>query len=306
METLQVGGGQSMGRPEILYSVRAQRGPKLRCKGWKQETILRMLENNMENAEKPEELVIYGGIGKCARNWESYHATVDALLNLEDDETLVMQSGMPVAVFQTHKLAPRVVMANTNIMKADWPTFYDLQDKNLTMFAQYTAGPWEYIGTQGVIQGTFETLSAIARKHYDDSLVGRILLTAGAGGEEDAAHQGVVIVLAGDGGERLEGALDHALRADVLPRSGGVLGEHGEVLVLEIVEGGPVGLHDVGVGHDDPGRQLVGLEHGHRHARLHHEGLVVLQVQERIDGGVVRLPVAGTLADATVDHQLLR
>ena len=171
-----------MNKPEILYSVRAQRGPTLRCRGWRQETILRMLENNMENAEKPEELVIYGGIGKCARNWESYHAIVAALKELGDEETLVVQSGMPVAVFRTHRLAPRVVMANTNIMKADWPTFYDLQDKNLTMFAQYTAGPWEYIGTQGVIQGTFETFSAIARKRYDDSLVGRILLTAGAGG----------------------------------------------------------------------------------------------------------------------------
>jgi urocanate hydratase len=169
-------------KPEIYYSVKAQRGPNLRCKGWKQETILRMLENNMENAEKPEELVIYGGIGKCARNWESYHAIVKALKDLENDETLVMQSGMPVAVFKTHRLAPRVVMANTNIMKADWPTFYDLQDKNLTIFAQYTAGPWEYIGTQGVIQGTFETLSAVARKCYGDSLAGRILLTAGAGG----------------------------------------------------------------------------------------------------------------------------
>jgi urocanate hydratase len=171
-----------MAKPEIYYEVRAQRGPNLRCKGWKQETILRMLENNMENAEKPEELVIYGGIGKCARNWESYHAIVKALKDLENDETLVMQSGMPVAVFKTHRLAPRVVMANTNIMKADWPTFYDLQDKNLTIFAQYTAGPWEYIGTQGVIQGTFETLSAVARKCYDDSLVGKIMLTAGAGG----------------------------------------------------------------------------------------------------------------------------
>ncbi len=171
-----------MTKPEIYYEVRAQRGPNLRCKGWKQETILRMLENNMENAEKPEELVIYGGIGKCARNWESYHATVKALKDLENDETLVMQSGMPVAVFKTHRLAPRVVMANTNIMKADWPTFYNLQDKNLTIFAQYTAGPWEYIGTQGVIQGTFETLSAVARKCYGDSLTGKILLTAGAGG----------------------------------------------------------------------------------------------------------------------------
>ena len=171
-----------MKKPEIYYSVKAERGPNLRCKGWKQETILRMLENNMENAEKPEELVIYGGFGKCARNWESYHAIVKALKDLENDETLVMQSGMPVAVFKTHRLAPAVVMANTNIMKADWPTFYDLQDKNLTMFAQYTAAPWEYIGTQGVIQGTFETLSAVARKCYNDSLEGEILLTAGAGG----------------------------------------------------------------------------------------------------------------------------
>ncbi len=166
----------------ILRSVKAQRGPTLRCKGWKQESLLRMLENNMENAEAPERLVIYGGIGKCARNWESYHAIVEALTELEDDETLAIQSGMPVAVFKTHRLAPRVVMANTNIMKATWPVFYDLQDRNLTMFAQYTAGPWEYIGTQGVIQGTFETLGAIADQHFRGSLAGRILLTAGLGG----------------------------------------------------------------------------------------------------------------------------
>ncbi len=127
-------------------------------------------------------LVIYGGIGKCARNWESYHAIVHSLKNLENNETLVVQSGMPVAIFRTNLLAPRVVMATTNIMKATWPIFYDLQDKNLTMFAQYTAAPWEYIGTQGVIQGTFETLSSIARLHFKSSLVGRILLTAGMGG----------------------------------------------------------------------------------------------------------------------------
>lgn len=169
-------------KPEILYEVKAQRGETLRCKGWKQETILRMLENNMENAEAPEYLVVYGGIGKCARNWESYHAIVDSLKNLEDDETLVVQSGMPVAIFKTHKFAPTVVMATTNIMKADWPTFYDLQDKNLTIFAQYTAAPWQYIGTQGVIQGTFETLGAIADRHFGGDMVGRILLTAGHGG----------------------------------------------------------------------------------------------------------------------------
>ncbi len=167
---------------DILYSVKAHRGPTLRCKGWKQEVLLRMLENNMENAERPERLVIYGGIGKCARNWESYWAIVDSLLNLENDETLAVQSGMPVAIFKTHRLAPRVVMANTNIMKATWPIFYDLQDKNLTMFAQYTAGPWEYIGTQGVIQGTFETLAAVADQHFGGSLAGRMLFTAGLGG----------------------------------------------------------------------------------------------------------------------------
>jgi urocanate hydratase len=169
-------------KPEILYSVKAQRGPALRCKGWKQESLLRMLENNMENAEAPERLVIYGGIGKCARNWESYHAIVASLKGLENNETLVIQSGMPVAIFRTHRLAPRVVMANTNIMKATWEVFYDLQDKNLTMFAQYTAGPWEYIGTQGVIQGTFETLGAVGDQHFGGSLAGRIYFTAGLGG----------------------------------------------------------------------------------------------------------------------------
>jgi len=172
-----------MEKAEILYSVKAQRGPELRCKGWKQETILRMLENNMENAEIPELLVIYGGNGKCARNWESYHAIVKTLKELEDNETMVVQSGMPVAVFKTHKLAPRVVMATTNIMKATWETFYDLQDKNLTMFAQYTAAPWEYIGTQGVIEGTFETLSAIViKKGWTNDMHGKIYMTAGAGG----------------------------------------------------------------------------------------------------------------------------
>ncbi|MCA8868926.1 MAG: urocanate hydratase [Rhodobacteraceae bacterium] len=171
-----------MGKPEILYEVRAMGGNNLRCKGWKQETILRMLENNMENAEHPEELVIYGGIGKCARNWESYHAIVKSLTELENNETLVVQSGMPVAIFRTSTLAPRVVMATTNIMKATWPIFYDLQDKNLTIYAQYTAAPWEYIGTQGVIQGTFQTLVAIGDQAFGGSLKGRIMLTAGMGG----------------------------------------------------------------------------------------------------------------------------
>jgi urocanate hydratase len=169
-------------KTEILRSVRAQRGSTLRCKGAKQETILRMLENNMEVAEHPERLVIYGGIGKCARNWESYHAIVAALKALENDETLVIQSGMPVAVFRTHRLAPRVVMATTNFVRPSWQRFYELQDANLTMFAQYTAAPWEYIGTQGVIQGTFETLRSVGNIHLGGSLKGKILLCAGMGG----------------------------------------------------------------------------------------------------------------------------
>jgi len=191
-------------KPEILYSVKAQRGPTLRCKGWKQESLLRMLENNMENAEAPERLVIYGGIGKCARNWESYHAIVESLKDLENDETLVIQSGMPVAIFKTHRLAPRVLMANTNIMKATWEVFYDLQDKNLTMFAQYTAGPWEYIGTQGVIQGTFETLGSVGDQHFDGSLVGRIYFSAGLGGmgrnqpRAMTMHGGICVIVDAD------------------------------------------------------------------------------------------------------------
>src|SRR5690349_17744403 len=108
----------------ILRSLKAQRGNVLRCKGWRQESILRMLENNLENAERAEDLVVYGGIGKAARNWESYHAIVSALKNLENDETLAIQAGMPVAIFKTHRLAPRVVMGNTNVIKADWPMFY--------------------------------------------------------------------------------------------------------------------------------------------------------------------------------------
>ncbi|MGP1348730.1 MAG: urocanate hydratase [Stomatobaculum sp.] len=202
-------------KPEILYAVKAQRGgfdkaESLRCKGWKQETILRMLENNMENAEIPEMLVIYGGNGKCARNWESYYAICQALKDLENDETLVIQSGMPVAVFKTQPLAPRVVMATTNIMKASWERFYDLQDKNLTIFAQYTAAPWEYIGTQGVIEGTYETLSAIVlKKGWTNDMHGRIYLTAGAGGMGGnqtwaGKMHGAVVILA-DADERIIG-----------------------------------------------------------------------------------------------------
>ena len=169
-------------KPQVLREVKAQRGDVMRCKGPKQETILRMLENNMEVAEHAQWLVIYGGIGKAARNWESYHAIVQALKDLGNDETLVVQSGMPVAVFRTHELAPRVVMATTNFVRPTWERFYELEDKNLTIFAQYTAAPWEYIGTQGVIQGTFETLRSVADVHLDGTWEGKVLLCAGMGG----------------------------------------------------------------------------------------------------------------------------
>ena len=167
---------------EVFKSVKAQRGDTLRCKGWKQESILRMLENNLENGEDPSRLIVYGGIAKAARNWESFHAIVETLKNLENDETLAVQAGMPVAVFKTHRLAPRVVMGLTNVVRAEWPMFYDLMDRNLTTFSSYTAGPWEYIGSQGVVEGTFETLGRVADEHFGGSMVGRVFFTAGLGG----------------------------------------------------------------------------------------------------------------------------
>ena len=160
----------------------AQRGDMLRCRGWKQETILRMLENSLENAQDPSRLIVYGGIARAARNWESYHAIVASLKELEDDETLVIQAGMPVAVFRTHRLAPRVVMGLGNVINANWTTFYELMDRNLTTFSSYTAGPWEYIGSQGVVEGTFETLACIAEEQFGGSLRGRVFFSGGLGG----------------------------------------------------------------------------------------------------------------------------
>jgi urocanate hydratase len=203
--------------------VKAQRGSVLRCKGWRQESILRMMENNMENAERPAELIIYGGRAKCARNWESYYAIRRALMDLEDDETLVVQSGMPVAVFRTHRLAPAVIMAHSNMIQANWPEFNDLLDRNLISFASYTAGPWQYIGSQGVIQGTFETLGAVGDRHYGGTLAGRVLLTAGLGGMGQSQpgamkmHAGCSLTVEVDGG-KIRDRID-AGKADLQPHS---------------------------------------------------------------------------------------
>jgi len=167
-------------------TVRAPRGPELSCKGWAQEAALRMLMNNLdpEVAERPEELIVYGGTGKAARNWEAFDAIVGALRELENDETLLVQSGKPVGVFRTHEHAPRVLIANSNLVGrwANWEHFHELERRGLMMYGQMTAGSWIYIGTQGILQGTYETFGAMAEKHFGGSLKGRWVLTGGMGG----------------------------------------------------------------------------------------------------------------------------
>jgi urocanate hydratase len=166
--------------------VRAPRGSDLSCRGWQQEAALRMLMNNLdpEVAENPDELVVYGGTGRAARSWEAFDAIVRELRALADDETLLVQSGKPVAVFRTHEWAPRVLIANSNLVGkwATWDVFRDLEKRGLMMYGQMTAGSWIYIGTQGILQGTYETFAELARQHFGGSLAGRVVLTAGLGG----------------------------------------------------------------------------------------------------------------------------
>lgn len=170
--------------------VRAPRGTTLSCKSWHQEAALRMLMNNLdpEVGEKPEELIVYGGIGKAARNWECYHAIVKSLRELENDETLLIQSGKPVGIFKTHEEAPRVLIANSLLVPqwATWDHFRKLEAMGLMMYGQMTAGSWIYIGTQGILQGTYETLAECGRKHFGGSLKGKFVLTAGMGGMSGA------------------------------------------------------------------------------------------------------------------------
>jgi urocanate hydratase len=188
--------------------VRAARGTELTCKGWPQEAALRMLMNNLDPdvAERPDDLVVYGGSGKAARNWPAFHAIVASLRSLEHDETLVVQSGKPVGIFRTHPWSPRVIIANSLLVPAwaNWTTFRDLEDRGLTMYGQMTAGSWIYIGTQGILQGTYETLAALARKHFGargGTLKGTITVTAGLGGMGGAQplavtmNEGVALVV---------------------------------------------------------------------------------------------------------------
>ncbi|MBN2408150.1 MAG: urocanate hydratase [Candidatus Aminicenantes bacterium] len=192
----------------VPQEVHAPRGTTLQAKGWAQEAALRMLMNNLdpEVAEKPQELIVYGGTGKAARNWECYRALVESLKALENDETLIVQSGKPVAVFKTHEEAPRVLIANALIVPkwATWDEFRRLEAKGLTMYGQMTAGSWIYIGTQGILQGTYETLAAVARNHFGGSLKGTLTLSAGLGGMGGAQplavtmNEGVALVVEAD------------------------------------------------------------------------------------------------------------
>src|ERR1700677_4503655 len=171
-------------------SIRAPRGNSITCKGWHQEAAMRMLMNNLDPdvAERPQDLVVYGGTGRAARSWQAYHAIIAALKGLESDETLLVQSGKPVGVFRTHAEAPRVLLANSNLV-GHWSNddeFHRLEQLGLIMDGQMTAGSWIYIGSQGILQGTFETFSAAADKHFHGSLKGRLIVSGGMGGMSGA------------------------------------------------------------------------------------------------------------------------
>lgn len=185
--------------------IRAPRGNQRTCKGWQQEAALRMLMNNLdpEVAERPQDLVVYGGSGRAARSWEAFDAIVSALKDLESDETLLVQSGKPVGVFRTHPFAPRVLISNSMLVPAwaTWDKFWELEGKGLTMYGQMTAGSWIYIGTQGILQGTYETFAEAARRHFGGTLRGRLVVTAGLGGMGGAQplsvtmNEGVALVV---------------------------------------------------------------------------------------------------------------
>src|SRR6201989_945802 len=181
--------------------IRAPRGAQLHCKGWHQEAALRCLMNNLdpEVAERPEDLVVYGGTGRAARDWRSFEAMVRDLTTLKNDETLLVQSGKPVAVFRTHDLAPRVLIANSNLVGAwaNWEHFHELERRGLMMYGQMTAGSWIYIGTQGIVQGTFETFAAMADRHFGGTLAGRLVLSGGMGGMGGAPPLGATLNSAG-------------------------------------------------------------------------------------------------------------
>src|SRR3954470_9143147 len=243
-----------MNRRDNSRSIRARTGPEIVARSWATEAAVRMLQNNLDPhvAEAPEELVVYGGIGGAARNWECYDKIVETLERLDEDQTLLVQSGKPVGVFRTHRDAPRVLIANSNIVPkwANWEVFNELDRKGLMMYGQMTAGSWIYIGTQGIVQGTYETFVEMGRQHYGGDLKGRWILTAGLGGMGGAqplaavmagAHCIAIEVQESRIEKRLEtryldrraSSLDEALeiiRAADEPTSVGLLGNAAEIL----------------------------------------------------------------------------
>src|SRR5688572_12562755 len=250
-----------------VSSIRAARGTELSCQGWPQEAALRMLQNNLdpEVAEHPDELVVYGGTGKAARDWPSFDAIVRSLTSLGGDETLLVQSGRPVGIMQTHEWAPRALIANSNLVGdwATWEEFRRLEALGLIMYGQMTAGSWIYIGTQGILQGTYETFAAVAEKSFDGSLAGTITLTAGLGGMGGAQplavtmNGGVAICIECDP-SRIDRRIEHRyldVRADDLddavrraeearaarrPLSIGVLGNAAEMVPELLRRGAPI------------------------------------------------------------------
>jgi urocanate hydratase len=249
--------------------IHAATGSELSAKSWQTEAPLRMLMNNLdpENAERPEDLVVYGGTGKAARSWEAYDALVATLRTLEDDETMLVQSGKPVGVMKTHEWAPRVLIANSNLVGdwANWEEFRRLEELGLTMYGQMTAGSWIYIGTQGILQGTFETFAAVADKRFEGTLAGTITVTAGLGGMGGAQplavtmNDGVVICIECDQ-SRIQRRIDHryldrqassleeavelavAARDERRPLSIGVLGNAAEMLPALLEMDAPVDI----------------------------------------------------------------
>ena len=210
-----------------VKNIRAPRGNKISCLGWQQEAAMRMLMNNLDGevAERPEELIVYGGRGKAARNWDCYRAIISSLQKLKNDETLLVQSGKPVGIVRTHEYAPRVLIANSNLVGnwASWEVFDELEKKGLMMYGQMTAGSWIYIGTQGILQGTYETFAQCAKKHFKSGLAGKLVVSGGLGGMSGAQplavtmNGGVAIIIEADE-TRIQKRLDTAY-VDTMARS---------------------------------------------------------------------------------------
>src|SRR5579863_7388654 len=262
--TAEHGSGRAGPRP-----VRAPRGTALTCKGWPQEAAMRMLMNNLdpEVAEHPDQLIVYGGSGRAARSWDAFDAIVASLTELDGDETLLVQSGKPVGVVRTHEWAPRVLIANSNLVPqwATWEEFRRLEGLGLTMYGQMTAGSWIYIGTQGILQGTYETFAAVAAKRFGGTLAGTITLTAGLGGMGGAQplavtmNGGVAICVDCDQSritrriehgyldEQAAGTADAVRRASAardqgLPLSVGLLGNAADIFTELLASGAPIDI----------------------------------------------------------------